>query len=172
MTKFTKKIILIIPFESYDEDELEACLNVFGKNFEIKIASSNLGYAKGHKGGSCKVDKLVDELSLKEADAFIFINGEGSWEFNYNFMVAHFVKEAFLAGKILGAISRASFIFALVGILAHKKATGLPEVASFIKDGGGYFTGLDVEKDGNIITAFSPQSALKFAKEIALCLKS
>lgn len=171
MDKVAKKIVLIIPFENYDEEELEACLKVFKDNFEVKIASLGLGYAKGNRGGSCKVDKLVDELSLNEADAFVFINGEGSSQFNYNFMIAHFVKEAFAAGKILGAISRAPFIFALCGILAHKRVTGLPEIAWVVKEGGGYFTGLDVEKDGNIITALSSQAALKFAKEIALALK-
>lgn len=169
--KRIKKIIILIPYNGYSEDELASLLSVFKKNFEVKVASFALGYAQGDKGGSCRVDLLIDEVSPKDADAFVFVNGPGVQEFSYNFMVANLVKEAYNAGKILGAISSAPFIFALCGILSHKKVTGDDKIAWIVKDGGGYFTGLGVEKDGNIITAISAFYATGLAKEIALALK-
>ena len=165
-----KKIIIIVPYNGYSEEEVSSLLEVFKNKFDIKIASSALGYAKGEKGGSLKIDLLIDEVSSKDADAFVFVNGPGFQEFSYNFMIANLIKEVYESGKILGAISSAPFIFALCGILAHKKATGSEDIAWIIKDGGGYFTGLDIERDGNVFTAISAIYAKKLAKEIVLAL--
>jgi protease I len=71
------------------------------------------------------------------------------------------------AGRPVAAICIAPVILAKAGLLTHKKATVFSSEIETIEELGAYYTGMDVTVDGNIITAYGPQSTLRFAKRIA-----
>ena len=68
-------------------------------------------------------------------------------------------------GGLIAAIGEAPSIFGKLGLLKGKKYTCLDDYkdASF----GGTYTGKEVEKDGNIITAKCPNSAIEFSLSVA-----
>jgi protease I len=75
------------------------------------------------------------------------------------------------AGCPVAAICIAPVILAKAGLLKHKKATVFSSEIETIEALGAYYTGMDVTVDENIITAYGPQSALRFANRIASKVK-
>ena len=79
----------------------------------------------------------------------------------------HLAQEMHASGCLVAAICIAPVILAKAGLLKHKKATVFSSEIETIEALGAHYTGMDVTVDDNIITAYGPQSALRFAKRIA-----
>ncbi len=86
-----------------------------------------------------------------------------------NANVIEIVKAFYNAGKLTCAICAAPIVFEKAGILAGKKSTCYP--GCFVNEDTCGYTGVSVEKDGNIITGNGPASACDFAFEIAKALE-
>lgn len=72
--------------------------------------------------------------------------------------------------KIVGAICIAPVTLARAGLLKNKKVTTYSSTINDIKSAGAKYTGNDVERDGNIITASGPAAAQKFGEAIVKAL--
>ena len=166
-----KKIIMIIAYEGFRDEEYQHPKEVFEKDgIKVTTASSSLGIAKGKLGMSAKVDLTLKDLKVSDYDAVLFIGGPGCYDY-YNDATAHKIaQETIKQGKILGAICAAPGILAAAGVLKDKKATMFTDDGTLAK-GGGFYTGADVEIDGKIITATGPSTAKAWAETIAKALK-
>ncbi|MEM2638356.1 MAG: DJ-1/PfpI family protein, partial [Candidatus Hadarchaeales archaeon] len=81
-------------------------------------------------------------------------------------------KEAFSAGKVVGAICIAPVILANAGILKGRRATVWDgDFVKMLEAGGAKYTGKNVEVDGKIVTANGPHAAREFGKKIAELLR-
>ena len=167
-----KKAVLIIAHENFRDEELAEPMEVLeSAGVDVVIASSSLETAKGKLGAVVVPDMLVEDISVSDYDAVVFIGGGGSSEY-FESAVAHSVaREAAKSGKLLGAICIAPSTLANAGLLEGKKATSYPSEEGNLKSKRASFTGAGVEVDGNIITADGPSSAREFGRAILRALE-
>ncbi|MDL1970967.1 MAG: DJ-1/PfpI family protein [Candidatus Desulfofervidaceae bacterium] len=168
----TTKVVMIIAHHNFRDEELFVTKEILERHgVKVTVASSALTPAKGMLGGVYKPDLLVQDISIDDYDALIFVGGMGATEY-WNSEIAHrLAHEAFQKGKVVAAICIAPVTLAKAGLLKDKRATVWSSEAGKLESAGAIYTGKPVEKDGLIITANGPQSAQAFAESILAALE-
>jgi protease I len=164
----TKKVVLIIAPENFRDEELFNTQNALTDiNAEITIASSKTGSIKGMLGGKAEAAMLIDDITVDDYDAVVFIGGSGAKEYFNNKIALNIARQAKEKNKLLAAVCIAPTILANAGILKNVRVTSFPSEQGLLKKAGASFTGADVEKDGLIITGSGPKASEKFGKALA-----
>ncbi|MFA5725448.1 MAG: DJ-1/PfpI family protein [Candidatus Omnitrophota bacterium] len=167
-----KKAVLVIAHEGFRDEELLETKEALEKNgVEVKVASSELGEAKGKLGARVIPDILFQDIKMKDFDALVFVGGPGAVQYWDDPLAHKLLKEAALAGKVSAGICSAAATLARAGILKGKRATVFPGDSQELIANGANYTANHVERDGEIITADGPYSARDFGEEIARALK-
>jgi len=166
-----KKILMIIAPENFRDEEFLEPKKVFENHgLEVDVASKGVSEAKGMLGARAKVDLDIKDVNAEDYEAIVFVGGSGSSIYYNDELALNIAREAFEKGKIVAAICIAPGILANAGILKGKKATiwdsGSGEYIDILEKGGAQYTGNDVERDGNIITANGPHAAREFGEKI------
>jgi protease I len=165
-------LFIIAPKDYRDEECFYTKEEIETRGITAVIASTSPGEKSGMLGGTIKAEIALSEAKPEDYDAVVFVGGTGSSVY-FNDPLAHKIaKEAYSAGKIVGAICIAPVILANAGILKGKKATVYPADAgiSALKKAGASYTGKLVEADGRIITGSGPEAAREFGKRIAAAI--
>ena len=166
-----KKVLMIIARENFRDEEYEKPRQILqNQGASVTVASTSTDPAKGMLGATVQPDVLLRDVNPADWDAVVFVGGSGASEY-WNNPIAHQVaKSACGANKVVGAICIAPVTLAKAGLLRGKKATVFSSQASQLKARGASYTGKDVERDGNLITADGPASAAKFGNALVAAL--
>lgn len=166
-----KKAVMIIASNNFRDEELLKPREVLEKNgVAVTIASSSLKEATGMLGAKVKPDILFSTINVADYDTVIFVGGSGANEYWDNPTAHKIANDANNAKKIVGAICIAPVTLAKAGLLKNKQATTYSSTINDIKSTGAKYTGADVERDGNIITASGPAAAQQFGEAIVKAL--
>ncbi len=168
-----KKAVIIIAKQDFRDEELLEPKKILEDNgIEVRIASTVLGEVKGVLGAKVKTDLLVKDIRVPDFDVLVFVGGAGAAQY-WDDLLAHKLVQDTLKdpNKILAAICIAPVTLAKAGVLKDRKATVWPSESEQLKSRGANYTGNDVEKDGNIITASGPSAAKELGEEIVKALK-
>ena len=166
-----KKAVMIIAQNNFRDEELLKPKEVLEKNgVTVTVASSSLKESTGMLGAKVKPNILFTNINVADYDAVVFVGGSGASEYWDNPTAHKIANEANNAKKIVGAICIAPVTLAKAGLLKDKKATTFSSTINDIKSAGAKYTGADVERDGNIITASGPAAAQKFGETLVKAL--
>ena len=167
-----KRVVMIIAEKDFRDEELlepESILDDQGAI--VTVASTTMDSVWGMQGTGIHPDMLVSEIQPEDWDAVVFVGGVGASQY-WDDSTAHAIaKGALDGGKIVGAICIAPVTLANAGILQGKKATCWQSEADKLKARGAEYTGADVERDGKIITASSPDAAISFGLKLSEALQ-
>lgn len=167
------KVVFIIAQNDFRDEEYLVPKKIFGElGAEIAVASEDTTIAKGMLGLSVKPDKRLKDVSLKDYDVIILVGGSGSMVFWDDKELHINLVEAADSGRIMGAICLAPGVLARAGVLKEKKATvyASPGAKNLLKEENVIYTGNDVERDGNIITANGPAASRSFADTLVAAI--
>lgn len=168
-----KPVLLVIAPKDFRDEELFITQAELEKNgLKTIITSTTTGDCIGSKGGTTFATQDIHQINTNEFATVVFIGGIGSRIFFEDDTAISLAQQMHAKGNPVAAICIAPVILAKAGLLNHKKATVFSSEIETIESLGAYYTGMDVTVDGNIITAYGPQSALRFAKRIAEKVKS
>lgn len=111
-------------------------------------------------------DKTIDELEDLANYTTVVIPGgmPGASNLRDNEVVINIVREIYEKQKLVAAICAGPIVLHRAGILHDKLVTSFPGFEEELS--GTVYTGKDVERDGNVITARGPYFAVDFALEI------
>jgi len=165
--KKMKKVVMIIAYEGFRDEELLRPKEILERNgFEVAVASTSLGIAKGMLGAKIKPDILINDIDINEYSAVIFVGGLGASCY-WNDPLAHKIaQDAYNKGKVVAAICIAPVTLAKAGLLSGKRATVWESESEKLKEEKAVYTAKPVEKDGKIITASGPFAAEEFGRTI------
>src|SRR3990167_5252613 len=167
----SKKVVMIIASNNFRDEELLKPKEVLERNgVAVTVASSSLKESTGMLGAKVKPDILFININVADYNAVIFVGGSVPPKTGNNPPAQKIPKEPFSPKKIVGAICIAPVTLAKAGLLKDKKATTYSSTVNDLKSAGAKYTGADVEKDGNIITASGPAVAQKFGETILKAL--
>ncbi len=166
-----KIILFIVAPENYRDEELSEPRRILeGYNAKTVVASKNTKIARGMLGGKVTVNLGLSDVKVSEYDAIVFVGGSGCTIYWNDKNAINIAKEAYLKGRVVGAICLASGTLANAGLLNRIEATGWGETKQLIEGNGGIYTGSGVEISGKIITAQGPKNAKEFGEAIAKAL--
>jgi len=162
-----KNVLMIIAEDQFRDEEYFQPKNVLEmKGINVMTASASLDTATGVLGGKVAPDLLVSAADMKDYDALVLVGGGGAEQYFDDPAVRKLVHQADSQQKVIAAICVAPVILARSGVLKGKKATVWYSDGDEITRAGGKYTGANVEKDGNIITANGPQAVQGFCNEL------
>jgi len=166
-----KAVLVIAPKDFRDEELFYTKEELEKKGIKTTIASLKTGECIGKLGGKTNSEITINQISLKDFDAIIFVGGQGASVYFDNNMALKIAKEFYENKKVVAAICIAPSTLANAGLLKGKKATCFPSESGNLKENGSIYTGEPVTVDGKIITANGPQAARDFGKKIAEALR-
>lgn len=166
-----KKILMVIAFETFRDEEYSHPLEVFlNAGYEVTTASSKIGTATGRFGLEVPVSVLYDSVNLDEFDAVVFVGGGGArayFEDPNAHNIARYLNEK---GRLVTAICIAPGILANAGLLSGVAASVYPSENELLADKGASVSSGPVTRSANhqgpIITANGPEAAYDFARAI------
>lgn len=167
-----KKVLMIIAHKNFRDEELSDTKQVVeNAGALVTIASTELTPATGMFGAVAQPHVTIDQVSVDEYDAIVFVGGGGSQIYFENPTALNIARESHAKNKVLGAICIAPGILANADVLRGKKATVWgADYAEHLKAKGALYTGEAVTRDGNLITANGPQAAKAFGEMIVNAL--
>jgi len=158
--------VLIIGFNDTEETELIITLDILrraGADVNLASLENELTFSCV-QGTKITADNLFKNLETMEYDAVIIPGGPGSQAAAEHQALGHFLQCHEKAGKYLGAICGAPFVFANNGIGKGGAITSFPAEKDKIMEKGGYeYREENVVVSNKIITSRAPGTAFEFA---------
>ncbi|MFB3819231.1 MAG: DJ-1/PfpI family protein [Candidatus Methylomirabilales bacterium] len=165
-----KKVLLVVAPIDFDAVEFETTKKVLERRgLQVKVASTQLGTARGTGGLTARVDASLEDVKTWEYDAVIFVGGPGARRFFDDAKVTKLAKDC--EYKVLGALGLAPAILASGGVLKGKRVAADTAVAGLVRQQEGRFTNQPLEVDEKLITAAGGRFAEHFGNAIVQALQ-
>jgi len=179
-----EEVLMVIAPENFrDEELLHTREELERVGAKVTVASPKTT-AKGLLGARVTPDIKLEQVSVDDYDAVVFVGGLGASVYFNDKRALSIASEAFSKGKKTCAICIAPAILANAGVLkgkratvsdgeyvrkiSHQKQTWFSQLGfRYLESKGATYTGKSVEVDGNIITANGPGAAREFGRTIA-----
>ncbi len=166
-TQSERRTLLVVPPMGFQDEELfstKRALEMAG--VQVAVASARMGPLSGMLGGTAQADMLLNQASVDNFDAVVFIGGVGAVDYLNNPTAQNLARLASTRGKVLAAIGTAPSILAAAGVMRGVRATAYLSEQERMTRAGAVYTGNPAEKDGRIITATGPLAVSLFAQAI------
>uniref|UniRef100_A0A914YSH4 DJ-1/PfpI domain-containing protein n=1 Tax=Panagrolaimus superbus TaxID=310955 RepID=A0A914YSH4_9BILA len=163
--------VLIVAFKDVEDIELTVTVDVL-RRADIDVTIANLNdeeYFVCSRKTTIKADALFRDIEDKDFDAVIVPGGPGSTkkETTDDERLGKILQRHEKAGKIVGAICAAPFIFTVHGIGKDGEITGYPSVKDKIIAAGYKFReDENVVVSKNVVTSRGPGTAFAFALKL------
>lgn len=171
-----KKIAMIIAQQDFRDEEYFIPKSVFlAEGATITTVSSQRGKAIGSYGGVIDVDLALEDLSVEDFHAIVFVGGAGAAKYIEDEKCHQIASDCLSQNKVLAAICIAPAILARAGVLKGKKATVWSSTldksaVKILKEEGADYQEAPVVVDSGIITASGPAVARKFSEAVVRTL--
>jgi protease I len=160
---------MIIAPQNFRDEELIHTREEFERaGGNVTVASISTDTAKGMFGAIAKPDITLDQVSVDEYDAIVFVGGSGAEVYFENPLAQNIARQGYSKNKLVTAICIAPSILANADLLQGKRATvwAGDKYINILRSKGANYTGESVTKDNRIITANGPEAAREFGKTI------
>ncbi|MBP7049652.1 MAG: DJ-1/PfpI family protein [Phycisphaerae bacterium] len=166
-TQSSGRALLVVPPIGFQDEELFATKRTLElAGVQTAIASARMGPLAGMLGGTAQANMLLNQASVDNYDAVVFIGGTGALDYQNNPTAQNLARQASVRGKILAAIGTAPSILATAGVMRGVRSTAYLSERERMVRAGAVYTGNPAEKDGNIITATGPLAVSLFTQAI------
>lgn len=154
-----KKVLFILPHYDFDDDEYFQVKDLLeSSGIATEVCSVHLSEAQGRFRKLVKPDFLVGDVEADDFDAFVFVGGNGAKELYYDIDIQNLVSDILVSHKVVALIGEAVPILYYANVIKGRQVTTLENLKQEVEAGGGYYTGMSMEQDGDIITGFDNRS--------------
>ncbi|MTT30727.1 DJ-1 family protein [Terrilactibacillus sp. BCM23-1] len=170
----SKKALLIIPPERFNEDELfkpKAALEEAG--IDVTIASTKTGEITGDFEGKATAEVVFTDVNPSDFDVISVIGGSGTNDYLWgNEELLSFIKKAYDQKILVSGICAGSVTVAKTGLLTDRDATCYPVDVQIdqLKANNVKYVGGHVVASEDIITGDGPDGAEEFGKSLVKAL--
>ena len=165
-----RRVCMIIPQIGFQDEELfQVRTKLEASGVDVHIASSSSTSATGMFGSDITPEMLLDFVNPDDFDAIVLVGGFGIDHYFKHTRLFEMVQRACQLDKVVAALSTASSILSLAGVLKGRKATTWvgptnDKYRQILRLGGSKFTGESVEIDWPVITSADSESIEEFTE--------
>lgn len=168
----SNKTVCILLADGFEEVEALMPADILKRlNVNVILAGVENYKIRGAHDFHIITETLLSDISAADFDALILPGGlPGALNLRDSQKVSDLINQACANKKICAAICAAPVVLRDSGVAKDKRITGYPETEKLSHYPDFRYTGADVERDGQIITAKGMGKAAAFAFEIARAL--
>jgi len=166
--RYVSMVLVVVPASGYAETTLRyarsALYNVHVGTRSVSPVDERL--IKGVLQDEFQVDGKVAGETMEPYSGLVLVGGPGALELAGESDVLRLVREAASADKMIAAWGHSTVILARAGVVKGRKVTGDPSIRDDVRAAGGKYTGVQVQRDANLITAFDDAAGLRMGREM------
>ena len=172
MAELTGKKVAFLVADGFEQIELtepwKAIETADGKPELVSIKSGRLYSMKHHdKSDMFKVDKTVDQVSVKDYDGLVLPGGVINPDIlRTNKKAVDFVRGFFTSGKPVAAICHGPWTLVEADVVRGRTLTSWPSLQTDIRNAGGTWVDEEVHVDNGLVTSRKPDDLLAFCKKM------
>jgi putative intracellular protease/amidase len=161
-------VLVVVPPRDYAETTMRyarsALYNVHVHTWSV--SSDDQALIKGELQDEFQVDGRIAEARMEAFSGVLFCGGVGALDLARDADALRLAREALAQDKLIGAWGHAVLVLAAAGVIRKRKVTGDPSLADQVASAGGKYTGVQVQRDGKMITALDDAAGLRFGKAL------
>lgn len=162
-----KKAAVLIHLDYQDMEVWYPYYRLKEAGFDVKLVGPEKGQVyKGKFGYPATSEVAASSVKGTDLDVVIVPGGWAPDKMRLVPEMVSIVKEAFDAGKIIGAICHAGWMLVSADILKGKTATCYVAIKDDVVNAGANYVDEEVHCDGNLITSRKPDDLPAFMREI------
>jgi len=166
------KALFVIPHYGFDDQQYLKIKEILeGAGIITELASTHLAEAQGMFKNLFKPEFLVQDVEAEDFDAYIFVGGVGTQEFCQNVDVQRLIVDVLLKHKTLALVGEAVPVLFYANVLEGKNVTTLETLKGQVEAGGAYYTGMNMEQDGSLITGYDNRSIREISEAVIRTLE-
>lgn len=167
--KYASLVLVVVPERDYAEETLRHARSSL---YNVHVGTSSVStddrsLLRGELQDEFQVDAPLAGATLDGYSGLILVGGAGALALVENADALRLCRDAAERDLLIGAWGEAVAILAAAGVVKGRKVTGAPSEKARIAAAGGRYTGVQVEKDGKLVTGFDDASGLRFGKALA-----
>lgn len=166
--KHVSTVLVVVPERDYAETTLRyarsALYNVHVGTRSVSTADEDLIH--GELQDEFQVDGRLRGETMEPYSGVLFCGGEGALDLANDPDALRLAREAAEAGKLLAAWGHATAILAAAGVVKGRKVTGDPSTGDAVRGAGGKFTSVQVQAEGNLVTALDDAAGFRFGRAL------
>ncbi len=166
--RYESMVLVVVPSAAYAEETLRyarSCLyNVRVGTRCVARESDELIH--GRLQDEFLADEPLSQARMADYAGVLFVGGEGARELADDPDALRLAREAHADGKLIGAWGEAVAVLARADVVKRRKVTGSPALAEELRRAGAKYTGSQVQRDGNVVTALDDAAGMRFGKAL------
>lgn len=167
--RYEALVLVVVPAQDFAEQTLRhtrsALANVHVGTRVVSTRYDEL--VQGRLQDEFLVDGTLAQASMDDYAGVVFVGGEGALALADDQDAQRLAREASAAGKTIAAWGHSTAILAKAGVVKRRKLTGHPAVRELVERAGGRFTGRQLERDRNFVSAQDEAVGMRFGKSVA-----
>ncbi|BCG61570.1 MULTISPECIES: DJ-1/PfpI family protein [Paenibacillus] len=170
----SKKALLIIPPDRFNEDELfHPKAELENAGITVTVASTKAGEITGDNQGKANAEVVFSDVSASDYDVVAVIGGSGTIDYLWgDAKLGEYLKQAYEQKILVAGICAGSVVVAKTGLLAGRQATCYPVEVMIdeLKANSAEYVVQHVVAHDDVITSDGPDGAREFGKSLVSAL--
>jgi protease I len=166
--RYVSMVLVVVPEREYAETTLRyarsALYNVHVGTRSVSTNAERL--IQGLMQDEFQVDGRIEGETMEAYSGLVLVGGPGALELADNPDALRLAREAAAASKMIAAWGHSTLILARAGVVKGRKMTGDPAIRDAIRAAGGKYTGVQVQRDDNLVTAIDDAAGLRMGREM------
>jgi len=159
-------LMLVAPNEFY-ETEYSIPRKVFSeRGMDVSVATSGTK-AVGAQGTTIEIDIEIKDVKPTKFDGLFVVGGKGMIGFSDDLIAQQLLRDFVESEKPVALICHAPLLAAKANLVKGRQITGWSEIRPDMLEAGAEWTGMPVERDGDLFTAVGPDDAESLADILA-----
>ena len=166
--RYDSMVLVVVPAGGYAETTLRYARSaLFNVHVGTRCVSTNdEDMLPGALQDELQADGKISEARMGDYAGILLVGGPGALEMAENSDARRLVAEAHEQGKLIGAWGESVALLAAAGVVKKKRVTGDPKARAALEAAGARYTGTQLERDGQLVTAYDDAAGFRFAKAL------
>ncbi len=166
--KYVSTVLVVLPDGGYAETTMRYARSAL-HNVHVGtrvVAPSDTRLLRGELQDELQPDGLLRDASMGDYSGALFCGGPGALGLAADPDAQRLAREASAQGKLVAAWGEAVLVLGRAGVVKGKRVTGHPSLRALLREAGARYTGHQLERDGNLVTAYDDAVGLRFGKTL------
>jgi len=166
--QYASTVLVVVPTKDYAETTLRyAMSSLFNVHVGVwSVSSDDESLIHGEFQDEFQANGKITDARMEDYAGVLFCGGPGALEMAEQPDAQRLAREAADQDKLIGAWGRGVAVLAKAGILGKRKVTGDPALRELLEAAGARYTGVQLQKDGKLVTAYDDAAGLRFGKAL------